>query len=80
MPSFIHTETDEKNWQKAKKIVRKNYPGIDEESSKFWKLVNHIYFSISGKKNTLAECLANDYSEHSANEERKNRLQPTEGN
>ena len=65
MPSFIRTETDERNWQRAKKIVRKNYPGIDEESSKFWKLVNHIYVSISGKKNTVMECLVNEEEKQS---------------
>lgn len=70
MPSFIHTETDERNWQRAKKIVRKNYPGIDEESSKFWKLTNHIYFSISGKKNTVMECLVNEEEQPTAKQEK----------
>lgn len=58
MPAFIKTEKDEKNWQRAKSIVRKGYPGIEEKSEKFWKLVNHIYFCISKKKsNPLAESI-----------------------
>ncbi len=50
MPSFIRTEKDEGDWQRAKSIIRRQYPRVREGSEQFWKLVNHVFHSVSGRK------------------------------
>lgn len=61
MPSFIRNEKDERDWLRAKEIVRDHYPDVKEGSESFWKLVNHIFHSVSGRKRSvteeIAECL-----------------------
>lgn len=40
-PNVVKTKIDEKKWNEAKEIAKKQYPDIDERS--LWGLVNHIY-------------------------------------
>ena len=47
MPSFVTNTGTEPEWQRAKKIVREEYPTVDEKSEQFWKLVTTIYKSIA---------------------------------
>lgn len=47
MPSFVIDSGTEPEWQRAKEIVRKEYPAVDEKSEQFWKLVTTIYKSIA---------------------------------
>lgn len=50
MPSFVTDTNTEPEWQRAKKIVRAEYPEVDEKSDQFWKLVTAIYKSIAHYK------------------------------
>ena len=52
MPSFVTDTNTEPEWQRAKKIVRAEYPEVDEKSDQFWKLVTTIYKSIAHYKPT----------------------------
>lgn len=47
MPNFVTSTNSEPEWQRAKKIVMKEYPEIDKKSEEFWKLVTAIYKSIA---------------------------------
>lgn len=46
MPAFVKTEKDEKDWQKAKKIVKKQYGKIEGN----WPIVTHIFKNIQKGK------------------------------
>ncbi len=35
-------EEVEKEWEKSKEIVDKNYPDVDKDSEEYWKLVSSI--------------------------------------
>lgn len=50
MPSFVTDTNTEPEWQRAKKIVKVEYPEVDEKSEQFWKLVTTIYKSIAHYK------------------------------
>jgi hypothetical protein len=50
MPSFVTSTDSEKEWDRAKKIVAKQYPDVDRKSEKFWKLVTTIWKSIAHYK------------------------------
>lgn len=67
MPSFVTDTNTEPEWQRAKKIVRAEYPEVDEKSEQFWKLVTTIYKSIAHYKpknenveNALLAAVGND--------------------
>lgn len=49
MPSWVK---DEAKWAAAKEQVKKEYPDIEESNDRFYKLVTHIYQSMTG---TLAK-------------------------
>lgn len=44
----VKTKRDEHLWNKAKSIARKQYPGISEDSDRFWKIVQGIYKQSRG--------------------------------
>ena len=48
MPAFIDTPEKEKDWQRAKKIVKEEY-NLTEKSDQFWKLTNGIYQKMNKK-------------------------------
>ena len=50
MPSFVTDTNTEPEWQKAKKIVKAEYPEVDKKSEQFWKLATTIYKSIAHYK------------------------------
>lgn len=67
MPSFVTDTNTEPEWQKAKKIVKAEYPEVDEKSEQFWKLVTTIYKSIAhyepkneGVENALLAAVGNE--------------------
>ena len=69
MPSFVTNTGTEPEWQRAKEIVREEYPAIDEKSEQFWKLVTTIYKSIAHYQlknesgNELLDAIAREDSE-----------------
>lgn len=50
MPIFVTNSGTEPEWQRAKEIVRKECPEVDEKSEQFWKLVTTIFKSIAHYK------------------------------
>lgn len=46
-------EVDEEKWGQAKAAVRKQYPDIDEEDDRFWKLTSSIYHKMNKTKKSL---------------------------
>lgn len=46
--TFLGKPIDEKKWQKAKDIVKREY-GFDEEDERFWKLVTGIWKKMKGE-------------------------------
>jgi len=40
---LVEGERDERLWEKAKARVREEYPEVEEDSDRFWRLVNAIY-------------------------------------
>jgi len=44
---LVKDKQDEKKWDKAKKIVHRQYPNYTEEDESFWKLVNSIYSGMN---------------------------------
>jgi hypothetical protein len=44
MPAgVVETKRDERLWSQAKTQVSQEYPDIDADSDRYWKLVNGIY-------------------------------------
>jgi len=51
MPSnVVKTQAEEEAWEKAKEIVRKQYPNVKEGTPKFYRLVMGIFQRITGKR------------------------------
>ena len=51
MPSnVVKTPAEEEAWEKAKEIVRKQYPNVKEGTPKFYRLVMGIFQRITGKR------------------------------
>ena len=48
--SVVKTKKQERAWEKAKRIVRQQYPKVEEGSKQFWRLVMTIYKMLSGYK------------------------------
>jgi hypothetical protein len=47
MPAIVRSPEEEADWNRAKEIVRKEYPGVEtEEKEKFYALVTTVYKSI----------------------------------
>lgn len=74
MPSFVVDTNTEPEWQRAKKIVKAEYPEVDEKSEQFWKLVTTIYKSIAhykpkneGIENALLAAVGNEDSKEFIN-------------
>lgn len=44
----VKTQHDERAWEKAKEIVRQQYPDLDEKSARFWRLVMGVYHRVRG--------------------------------
>jgi hypothetical protein len=50
MPAtFVKGKKNEELWEKAKKIVEKQYKDIDKESDQYWALVTGVYKQSGGK-------------------------------
>jgi len=49
MPANVVKKGQEDEWDRAKAIIKKNYPNISEGSSRFWKLVMSIFKNMTGK-------------------------------
>ena len=74
MPNFVTDTNTEPEWQRAKKIVKSEYPEVDEKSEQFWKLVTTIYKSIAhykpkneGIENALLAAVGNEDSKEFIN-------------
>lgn len=50
MPSFIKGKDGERAWSKAKRIIGKQYPKIDKDSDRFYRLVTTVYKSVCKSK------------------------------
>lgn len=48
--NVVKTKKQEKAWEKAKRIIKKQYPSIKEGSDRFYRLVMKIFKDISGYK------------------------------
>lgn len=46
----VKTTRDEHLWSKAKAAAHKQYPDIDEDNKRFWKIVMGIYKTMKGGK------------------------------
>jgi hypothetical protein len=49
MPEFVRTEKDEKLWEKAKEIVKKQYGKTEADGDEFWALVTGVYKRAGGR-------------------------------
>lgn len=49
MPANVVKKGQEDEWDRAKAIIKKNYPNISEGSNRFWKLVMSIFKNMTGK-------------------------------
>jgi hypothetical protein len=47
MPANVVKPGQEKKWTEAKAAARKQYPDIDEDSDRFWAIVNHIFGNMT---------------------------------
>jgi len=52
MPSNLVKKGQESEWNKAKALVKKQYPNIDTGSSRYWKIVTSIFKNMVGKTKT----------------------------
>jgi len=52
MPSNLVKKGQESEWNKAKALVKKQYPNIDIGSSRYWKIVTSIFKNMVGKTKT----------------------------
>jgi len=48
--NVVRNAQQEKAWNRAKALAKKQYPNIKEGSARFYKIVMTIYKSISGYK------------------------------
>jgi hypothetical protein len=56
MPAnIVKTKADEKHWNEAKARVKEQYPDIDEDNDRHWKLVTAVFQKMSGLRKNLFE-------------------------
>ena len=53
-------EIDETKWKDAQLHVEKEYPAIEKDSHKFWKIVQTIYKNLSASDNPTTDIHAID--------------------
>lgn len=55
MPTNLVKPGQEKDWDRAKRLARKQYPNLSEDNPRFWRIVSTIFQSITGAKRKKAE-------------------------
>jgi hypothetical protein len=67
MPAnVVKTKRDERLWNEAKAQVRKEYPGVAEDSDRFYRLVNGIYQRMKARVGggTMAKAATQQEEKH----------------